>query len=162
MAARRFTKNESPHISRATKQNSFTVRLWELEAQCFSFPWAHSRNFSLTETIACSSICTMCKDLQQALNKSLDEFHDPEEDRRRAEEHRKSREGCSQGLRDFLNLSVSRWAPFVAHMLRVFHLVRNPVHVFLNRVQQTVSGNTPPWCSPDTISWTLLRCSLRG
>ena len=33
--------------------------------------------------------------------------------------------------------------------------------VFLNRVQQTVSGNTPAQHSPDTTSWTLFRCSLR-
>ena len=27
---------------------------------------------------------------------------------------------------------------------------------------QTVSGNTPSQCSPDTIEWTCFRCSLRG
>ena len=35
-------------------------------------------------------------------------------------------------------------------------------HVFLNRVQQTVSGNKPSQYPPDTIHWTLFRCSLRG
>ena len=35
-------------------------------------------------------------------------------------------------------------------------------HVFLNRVQQTVSGNKPSQYLPDTIHWTLFRCSLRG
>ena len=35
-------------------------------------------------------------------------------------------------------------------------------HVFLNRVQQTVSGNKPSQHPPDTIRWTLFRCSLRG
>ena len=34
-------------------------------------------------------------------------------------------------------------------------------HVFLNRVQQTVSGSAPPQHPPDTIKWTLFRCSLR-
>ena len=34
-------------------------------------------------------------------------------------------------------------------------------HVFLNRVQQTVSGNKPSQYPPDTIRWTLFRCSLR-
>ena len=35
-------------------------------------------------------------------------------------------------------------------------------HVFLNRVQQTVSGNKPSHYPPDTIPWTLFRCSLKG
>ena len=35
-------------------------------------------------------------------------------------------------------------------------------HVFLNRVQQTVSGNKPSQYPPDTVRWTLFRCSLRG
>ena len=35
-------------------------------------------------------------------------------------------------------------------------------HSFLNRVQQIASGNAPSQYSPDTISWTLFRCSLRG
>ena len=34
--------------------------------------------------------------------------------------------------------------------------------MFLNRVQQTVSGNKPSQHPPDTIRWTLFRCSLRG
>ena len=34
-------------------------------------------------------------------------------------------------------------------------------HVVLDRVQQTVSGNTVSQHSPDTISFTLFRCSLR-
>ena len=38
----------------------------------------------------------------------------------------------------------------------------NKIHVFLNRVQQTVSGNKPSQYPPDTIRWTLFRCSLRG
>ena len=43
--------------------------------------------------------------------------------------------------------------------LGIFHLQN---HVFLNRVQQTVSGNKPSRYPPDTIRWTLFRCSLRG
>ena len=35
-------------------------------------------------------------------------------------------------------------------------------HVFLNRVQQTLSGNTHSQYSPATVSWTLFWCSLRG
>ena len=34
-------------------------------------------------------------------------------------------------------------------------------HVFLNRVQQTVSGNKPSQYPLDTLRWTLFRCSLR-
>ena len=33
--------------------------------------------------------------------------------------------------------------------------------MFLNGVQQTMSGNTPSQYSPDTIALTLFRCSLR-
>ena len=33
-------------------------------------------------------------------------------------------------------------------------------HVFLSRVQQTVSGNKPSQHPPDTIRWTLFRCAL--
>ena len=34
-------------------------------------------------------------------------------------------------------------------------------HVFLNRVQQTVSGSASPQHPPGTINWTLFTCSLR-
>ena len=33
--------------------------------------------------------------------------------------------------------------------------------MFLSHVQQTVSGSAPPQHPPDTINWTLSRCSLR-
>ena len=36
---------------------------------------------------------------------------------------------------------------------------RRDFHVFLNRVQQTMSGSTASQLSPDTIHWKLFRCS---
>ena len=35
-------------------------------------------------------------------------------------------------------------------------------HVFLNRVEQTVTGSAPPQHPSDTISWTLFRCFFWG
>ena len=35
-------------------------------------------------------------------------------------------------------------------------------HVFLSRVQWTVSGSAPPQHPPDSIKWTLFRCSVTG
>ena len=47
----------------------------------------------------------------------------------------------------------------MAKMCTVSRLERQ-LHVFLNRVQQTVSGNKPSQCPPDTIRWTLFRLAF--
>ena len=50
---------------------------------------------------------------------------------------------------------------FVAKEFPPWSVMKCVFHVFLNRVQQTVPGNKPSQYPPNTIRWTLFRCSLR-
>ena len=59
-------------------------------------------------------------------------------------------------------LSVSRWAPFVAHILRVFRLVRNPVDV--DRLGEFTEIEGPKRCSAwcRGLNWAYLKLNSGG
>ena len=67
-----------------------------------------------------------------------------------------------RGVKKTLVRKTSGWIFVPYNRRNRCHLHAFSYHVFLYRIQQTVSGNKPSQYPPDTIRWTLFRCSLRG